>query len=97
MIDSHRSFAGQFTPVDGGYLYYPSRKSGGKLITTDELEELDKAWRRRVGAWKIAGVAMAAIFRRPRYATRIECMSLGGRAVGSDAAMSRTMLQAPPS
>jgi hypothetical protein len=31
MFDSIGAFTSPFTPVDGGYLYYPSRKDGGKL------------------------------------------------------------------
>src|SRR4051794_2178710 len=61
MIDPARAFAEQFTPVEGGYLYYPAPRSGAKLVTADEFEELAKAWRRRVGPWKIAGVGLVAI------------------------------------
>ena len=61
MIDSFRAFAEQFTAVDNGYLYYPSRKSGGKLITVDEFRALADAWRRRTNPWKIVGVGVVLI------------------------------------
>ena len=40
MFDSIGAFTRQFTPVDGGYLYFPSRKNGGKLVTAEEFETL---------------------------------------------------------
>src|SRR3546814_8848159 len=58
------AFNNQFTPVDGGYLYYPSKNSGGKLVTADEYEQLAAGWRKvagRRGMWKIVGIVMLAI------------------------------------
>ena len=61
MFDPAQSFAAQFTPVDDGYLYYPTRKSGGKLVTADEYQDLLEAWRRRSNPWKIALVGVVLI------------------------------------
>jgi len=58
------AFKKQFTPTEGGYLYYPSRKIGGKLITTREYEKLVEDWQRvtgRSGLWKIIGGIVLAI------------------------------------
>jgi len=49
VFDSIGMFAKQFTPVDGGYLYYSSRKSGGKLVTAEEYEGLLEGWRKVAG------------------------------------------------
>jgi hypothetical protein len=65
MFDSMGAFAKQFTPVEDGYLYYPSKKGGGKLVTTEEYHELVEGWRKvagRPGMWKVVGVVMLAIF-----------------------------------
>ncbi|WP_143761353.1 hypothetical protein [Sphingobium chlorophenolicum] len=64
MFDSIGAFTRQFTPVDGGYLYYPSKKDGGKLVTADEYQQLTEGWSRvagRRGLWKVVGVVMLAI------------------------------------
>jgi len=61
MFDSTRSFAAQFTPIDGGFLYYTSRKSGGRLITADEYQELLKLWRRRSNPWGLAIATLVII------------------------------------
>lgn len=64
MFDSVGAFTKQFTPVEGGYLYYPSKKGGGKLVTVDEYRQLAKGWNKvagRRGIWKIAGVVMLTI------------------------------------
>lgn len=61
MFDLERSFAAQFTPVDGGYLYYPSRKAGGRLITIDEYHALFAKWRQKSNPWKVAFVALVLI------------------------------------
>ena len=64
MFDPIGVFTRQFTPVEGGYLYYPSRKAGGKLVTHDEYERLVTDWQRvagRRGQWKVAGVAFGFI------------------------------------
>lgn len=65
MFDSISAFRKQFTPVDGGYLYYPSKRDGGKLVTAEEYDQLAEGWRKvagRRGIWKIAGIIMLAIF-----------------------------------
>ena len=65
MFDSISAFTKQFTPTDGGYLYYPSKKSGGKLVTADEYEQLSESWRKvagRRGIWTVVGIEMLAIF-----------------------------------
>jgi hypothetical protein len=64
MFDSMGAFEKQFTSTEGGYIYYPSRKTGGKLITTSEYEELVKDWGRvtgRWGRWKLIGGIVVAI------------------------------------
>ncbi|WP_311270034.1 hypothetical protein [Sphingobium sp. WCS2017Hpa-17] len=64
VFDSIGAFNNQFTPVDGGYLYYPSKNSGGKLVTPDEYEQLAAGWHKvagRRGMWKVAGIVMLAI------------------------------------
>ncbi|KRA83636.1 hypothetical protein [Altererythrobacter sp. Root672] len=65
MFDSIGAFTKQFTPVDGGYLYYPTKRDGGKLVTAEEYEQLAEGWCKvagRRGTWTIAGVVMLAIF-----------------------------------
>lgn len=59
------AFESQFTPVEGGYLYYPSGRSGGKLVTVEEFEILKSNWQRvagRGGRWKTVGIVFAGIF-----------------------------------
>jgi hypothetical protein len=51
MFDPMDVFSRQFTPVEGGYLYYPSPKSGGKLITDDEFAKLASDWKKTFG-WR---------------------------------------------
>lgn len=65
MFDSIGAFTKQFTPIEGGYLYYPSKKGGGKLVTADEYERLTESWRKIAGPrgmWTIIGIVMLAIF-----------------------------------
>ena len=64
MFDATGAFIRQFTPVDGGYVFYPSRKSGGKLVTFEEYEALVTNWRRVAGwrsHWKVAGIVFLVI------------------------------------
>jgi hypothetical protein len=64
VFDSFGAFTKQFTPVEGGYLYYPSKKDGGKLVTVDEYRQLTEGWSKiagRSGAWKVAGIVMVVI------------------------------------
>ncbi|KFG88565.1 hypothetical protein BV98_003751 [Sphingobium herbicidovorans NBRC 16415] len=64
MFDSVGAFTKQFTPVEGGYLYYPSKKDGGKLVTIDEYWQLTEGWNKvagRSGVWKVAGIVMVTI------------------------------------
>ena len=64
MFDSIGAFTRQFTPVDGGYLYYSSRKEGGKLVTVEEFEELVTDWQRvagKGGTWRTVGLVAVAI------------------------------------
>ena len=64
MFNSVGAFKKQFTPVEGGYLVYPSRKSGGKLVTAPEYEQLVAGWERvagRAGQWKTIGVVFVVI------------------------------------
>ena len=64
MFDATRAFTRQFKPVDGGYVYYPSRKAGGKLVSVDEYEMLVADWQRIAGTrghWKTVGLLFLAI------------------------------------
>lgn len=64
MFDVIDVFAKQFTPIDGGYLYYPSKKSGGKLVTAAEYDELVEGMRKAAGRpaiWKVVGVVLLVI------------------------------------
>src|SRR5206468_8616608 len=49
MFDSMAAFTKQFTPVEGGYVYYPSRKAGGKFVSVEEYDRLVSNWRRVAG------------------------------------------------
>ena len=64
MFDPIDAFTRQFTPTNGGYLYYPSRGSGGKLVTNIEYEQLLVDWQKVSGPrgqWKIVGIVSAII------------------------------------
>ncbi len=64
MFDSIGTFTKQFTPAEGGYLYYTSKKSGGKLVTVSEYERLVDDWRKvagRRGTWMTAGAVILVI------------------------------------
>lgn len=50
MFNAKGAFTQQFTQIDGGYLYYPSRKSGGKFLSNTEYEGLEADWLRVAGA-----------------------------------------------
>ena len=61
MFNSTSFFAKQFVPTNGGFLYYPSRKIGAKLITAEEHEKLVADWERVVGKtgwWKLTGLVV---------------------------------------
>jgi hypothetical protein len=65
VFDSIGAFTKQFTPTEGGYLYYPSKKCGGKIVTADEYEQLTESWRKvagRRGMWTLVGIVVLAIF-----------------------------------
>lgn len=51
MLDTVGVLERSFTPVEEGYLYYPSRWSGGYLVAPDEYRTLIDDWRRTAG-WK---------------------------------------------
>lgn len=64
MFDTMGAFTKQFTPTEGGYLYYPSRKGGGKLVSQDEFIRLVSEWERIAGPrgrWKIVGLILVTI------------------------------------
>ena len=64
MFDAAGAFTRQFKPMDGGYVYYPSRKAGGKLVTVDEYETMVANWQRIAGTrgrWKTVGLVSLAI------------------------------------
>lgn len=65
MFDSTDAFTKQFIPAEGGYLFYPSKRGGGKLVTADEYEQLIEGWRKvasRRGIWTMVGIVMLALF-----------------------------------
>jgi hypothetical protein len=49
MFGSMHPFTNQFAPVEDGYVYYPSRKSGGKFVSSEEYDRLLANWRRVAG------------------------------------------------
>ncbi|KWV94598.1 hypothetical protein [Erythrobacter sp. AP23] len=63
MFDTVGVLKRSFEPVDGGYLYYPTRWSHGYLVTPAEYEALIEDWR-RVAGWKglvkLAGLTVLA-------------------------------------
>ncbi|AYJ84950.1 hypothetical protein D3Y57_02510 (plasmid) [Sphingomonas paeninsulae] len=64
MFDPIGAFKKQFVPSGDGYIYYPSKKSGGKLITATEFEKLVADWTiiaGRKGQWKAVGVIVLVI------------------------------------
>jgi hypothetical protein len=64
MFDPVEAFKKQFTRVEGGYLVYPSRKVGGKLVTDEEYAFLLKRWERvagRASSWRAAGAVVVVI------------------------------------
>ena len=64
MFDSVGTFSRMFVPFEDGYLYYGSRKSGGKFVTHAEFDTLLAGWRRiagPLGIMKTAGFMFAAI------------------------------------
>jgi len=61
MFDRVGTFKRQFTATDGGYLYFPSRKQGGRLVTEDEFQALVAEWTRRTSPWKPVGAIAIAI------------------------------------
>lgn len=64
MTEAVEIFKRRFTPYQDGYLIYPSRKGGGKFITSEEYERLVTDWNRvagRVGVFKSSAVMIAVI------------------------------------
>jgi hypothetical protein len=64
LTDSDGSSLWQFTPVSEGYVFYPSRKAGGKLLTVDEHEKLVADWQlvaRRARRWTTVGAVLSAV------------------------------------
>lgn len=64
MFNTIEAFKRQFTRVKGGYLVYPSRKFGGKLVTEAEYEQLVADWEKvagRAGSWKTVGLVVVVI------------------------------------
>ncbi|NIJ21081.1 hypothetical protein FHS95_002773 [Sphingomonas naasensis] len=60
MFDSKGAFTRQFTQAEGGYIYYPSAKSGGKLVTAEEYRKLAQGWS-MVSTGKVAGILFLAV------------------------------------
>lgn len=64
MFDVTSAFTKQFTPIDGGYVYYPSQRAGGKLVTAEEYQKLVADWHRVAGIngqWKTVGLTFLVI------------------------------------
>jgi hypothetical protein len=64
MFDPVGAFSKQFIPVEGGYLYYVSRKEGGKLVTSAEYQTLIENWTAIAGwsgRWQAIALMMLAI------------------------------------
>ncbi len=64
MFDARDAFAGQFTQIDGGYVYYPRQKAGGKFVSNEEYDLLLTDWQRISegrGRWKNVGFIMGSI------------------------------------
>lgn len=49
LFDATGAFSKQFVPHDGGYLYYPGRKAGGKFVSEPEYQELEAHWQSVAG------------------------------------------------
>ncbi len=65
VFDTKGAFKKLFTPTENGYLYYPSKKSGGKLVSSEEHEQLLKDWQKvtgRSGTVKLVGIVFVAMF-----------------------------------
>ncbi len=65
MFDPVSSFSKQFVPFEEGYLYYPSRKSGGKFVSHEEYEQLVAEWEAvagRRGMWKTTLAIIGCVF-----------------------------------
>ncbi len=63
MYNPARSYEHLFVPTDGGYIFYPSKRHGGHLITVEEHDSLVAEWGKFVGLWgtlKFAGAALIA-------------------------------------
>lgn len=64
MSNSIDAFKKQFTPHRDGYLIYPWRQGGGKLVTADEYNQLIADWQKvagRAGTWKSVGTVVAVL------------------------------------
>ena len=80
MFNTIEAFKRQFTRVKGGYLVYPSRKFGGKLVTEAEYEQLVADWEKvagRAGRWKTVGVVAVVIAILTSFADRLSAPAWG--------------------
>jgi hypothetical protein len=65
MFNPVSSFSKQFVPFEEGYLYNPSRKSGGKFVSSEEYEQLVAEWEAiagRKGIWKTTLAMVGCVF-----------------------------------
>ena len=65
MKASIKLFEKLFTAVDGGYIYYPSTKSGGKFVTSGEYHHLVARWSKIASAYsllKTVGIILLVLF-----------------------------------
>jgi hypothetical protein len=61
LFDAIGAFSKQFVRHEGGYLFYPSRRAGGKFVSEFEYQELVAHWRLvagRKGRWKMVAAVM---------------------------------------
>lgn len=65
MFVSEDYFARQFEPFGEDYLYFPTKRSGGRLVTAAEHQQLVDSWRATAGSggiWKLTGIGVAVLF-----------------------------------
>ncbi|MBB5713221.1 hypothetical protein [Sphingomonas aerophila] len=64
MFNTTKAFKRQFIRTEGGYLIFPSRKLGAKLVTEAEYDQLLAEWESvagRAGRWKTVGAVCAIV------------------------------------
>ncbi|MCK0127925.1 hypothetical protein [Erythrobacter sp. F6033] len=75
MIDPVEAFENQFDPVEDGYIYYPSTKSGGKLVTPAEYDQLLRDWKSTAKGrrfWGMIGFVLASLLIATVFDTSVD-------------------------